>query len=78
LAKKPTSPAAAEVTSPAQPESVKVQVFVGGVFYCPECRHAMVNTCSSIGKLTVQHEKSECIYSGRHFEPPTVELQPIK
>jgi len=58
-------------------ESTEVQALITGIC-CAECRRALTAAFSSLGKLLLQHDKSNCSQSLKHFEPPTVNLKEAK
>lgn len=63
--------------SEPKPEVEGVISFFGPV-YCGVCQRALTAAFSSKGKLQLQHDRSDCIHAGKHFEPPTVMLREAK
>jgi len=63
---------------PEAPGEIQGVVALFGPVYCGACQRALTAAFSSKGKLQLQHDRSDCIHAGKHFELPTVTLHEAK
>jgi len=76
-------PAKAEPKEPKEPkveaaEEPKGILALFDAISCAACQRRLVAAFSSKGKLQLQHDRSDCIHAGKHFELPTVTLHEAK